>query len=195
MQVNNVSMNLSAVSSKQYPNEGYPEIALLGRSNVGKSSLINTLINRKSFARTSSTPGKTQTLNFYNIEDQLSLVDVPGYGFAKVSKKQREEFGVMIEEYLTTRDVLKGVVILVDGRHQPSEDDISMYQYVSYYHIPTLIVATKMDKVKGNQWNKTISQVKKSMQINQTDNLQLFSAETKHGKDEVWDWIEDHMKA
>lgn len=193
MQVNNVSMNMSAVSSKQYPDEGYPEIALLGRSNVGKSSLINTLINRKSFARTSSTPGKTQTLNFYNIEEQLYLVDVPGYGFAKVSKKQREEFGVMIEEYLTTRDVLKGVVILVDGRHAPSDDDISMYQYVSYYHIPTLIVATKMDKIKRNQWNKAISQVTKSMQINQTDDLQLFSAETKYGKDEVWSWIESHM--
>ena len=193
MQVNNVSMNLSAVSSKQYPDEGYPEIALLGRSNVGKSSLINTLINRKKFARTSSTPGKTQTLNFYNIEDQLYLVDVPGYGFAKVSKKQREEFGVMIEEYLTTRQVLKGVVILVDGRHKPSDDDISMYQFVSYYHIPTLIVATKMDKIKGNQWNKTISQVKKTMELNQTDDLQLFSSETKYGKDQVWDWIENYM--
>lgn len=186
-------MNLSAVSSKQYPGEGFPEIALLGRSNVGKSSLINTLINRKSFARTSSTPGKTQTLNFYNIEDQLYLVDVPGYGFAKVSKKQREEFGTMIEEYLTTRDVLRGVVILVDGRHAPSEDDISMYQFVSYYNIPTLVVATKMDKVKGNQWNKTISQVKKTIGLNQTDSLQLFSSETKYGKDEVWEWIENHM--
>lgn len=194
MQVNNVSMNLSAVSSKQYPDEGYPEIALLGRSNVGKSSLINTLINRKSFARTSSTPGKTQTLNFYKIEDQLYLVDVPGYGFAKVSKKQREEFGAMIEEYLTTRKVLKGVVILVDGRRSPSDDDVSMYQFVSYYHIPTLIVATKMDKVKRNQWNKTISQVKKTMDINQTDDLQLFSSETKSGKDEVWNWIESHMQ-
>lgn len=194
MQVNNVSMNLSAVSSKQYPGEGYPEIALLGRSNVGKSSLINTLINRKSFARTSSTPGKTQTLNFYNIEDLLYLVDVPGYGFAKVSKKQREEFGVMIEEYLTTRETLKGVVILVDGRHAPSDDDISMYQFVSYYHIPTLVVATKMDKIKGNQWNKTVSLVKKTMEINQADNLQLFSSETKKGKEEVWDWIEARMK-
>lgn len=193
MQVNNVSMNLSAVSSKQYPGEGFPEIALLGRSNVGKSSLINTLINRKSFARTSSTPGKTQTLNFYNIEDQLYLVDVPGYGFAKVSKKQREEFGTMIEEYLTTRDVLRGVVILVDGRHAPSEDDISMYQFVSYYNIPTLVVATKMDKVKGNQWNKTVSQVKKTIGLNQTDSLQLFSSETKYGKDEFWEWIENHM--
>lgn len=187
-------MNLSAVSSKQYPDEGYPEIALLGRSNVGKSSLINTLINRKSFARTSSTPGKTQTLNFYNIEDLLYLVDVPGYGFAKVSKKQREEFGVMIEEYLTTRKVLRGVIILVDGRHAPSDDDISMYQFVSYYHLPTLIVATKMDKVKKNQWNKTVSQVNKTMNINQKDQLQLFSAETKSGKDEVWEWIENHMK-
>lgn len=194
MQVNNVSMNLSAVSSKQYPDEGYPEIALLGRSNVGKSSLINALINRKSFARTSSTPGKTQTLNFYNIEDLLYLVDVPGYGFAKVSKKQREEFGVMIEEYLTTRKPLKGVIILVDGRHAPSDDDISMYQFVSYYHLPTLIVATKMDKVKKNQWNKTTSQVNKAMNINQTDQLQLFSAETKAGKEQVWDWIEKHMK-
>lgn len=194
MEVNNVSMNLSAVSAKQYPDEGYPEIALLGRSNVGKSSLINTLINRKSFARTSSTPGKTQTLNFYNIEDQLYLVDVPGYGFAKVSKKQREEFGVMIEEYLTIRKPLRGVVILVDGRHAPSDDDISMYQYVSYYHLPTLVVATKMDKVKKNQWNKTTSIVNKTMNINQTDQLQLFSAETKSGKDEVWQWIEDHMK-
>lgn len=194
MQVNNVSMNLSAVSSKQYPDEGYPEIALLGRSNVGKSSLINALINRKSFARTSSTPGKTQTLNFYNIEDLLYLVDVPGYGFAKVSKKQREEFGVMIEEYLTTRKVLKGVIILVDGRHAPSDDDISMYQFVSYYHLPTLIVATKMDKVKKNQWNKTTSQVNKAMNINQTDHLQLFSAETKAGKEQVWTWIENHMK-
>ncbi|MFC6323388.1 ribosome biogenesis GTP-binding protein YihA/YsxC [Companilactobacillus baiquanensis] len=193
MQVNNVSMNLSAVSSKQYPDDGYPEIALLGRSNVGKSSLINTLINRKSFARTSSTPGKTQTLNFYNIEDQLYLVDVPGYGFAKVSKKQREEFGAMIEEYLTTRKVLKGVIILTDGRHAPSDDDVSMYQYVSYYHIPTLIVSTKMDKVKKNQWNKSSSQILKTMQINQTDDLQMFSAETKYGKDQVWDWIESKM--
>lgn len=193
MQVNNVSMNLSAVSAKQYPDDGYPEIALLGRSNVGKSSLINTLINRKSFARTSSTPGKTQTLNFYNIEDQLYLVDVPGYGFAKVSKKQREEFGTMIEEYLTTREVLKGVIILTDGRHVPSDDDVSMYQYVSYYHIPTLIVSTKMDKVKKNQWNKSSSQIMKTMQVNQTDDIQMFSAETKYGKEQVWDWIESKM--
>lgn len=193
MKVNNVSMNMSAVSSKQYPTEGYPEIALAGRSNVGKSSLINTLINRNSFARTSSKPGKTQTLNFYNVEDLLYLVDVPGYGFAKVSKKQREEFGVMIEEYLTTRQPLKGIIILVDGRHEPSEDDISMYDFVRYYKIPVLIVATKMDKVKGNQWNKSESLIKKTMQLDDATDFQIFSAETKYGKDEVWDWIESHM--
>ncbi|GKQ42803.1 putative GTP-binding protein EngB [Companilactobacillus sp. RD055328] len=193
MKVNNVSMNMSAVSSKQYPTEGYPEIALAGRSNVGKSSLINTLINRNSFARTSSKPGKTQQLNFYNIEEQLYLVDVPGYGYAKVSKKQREEFGVMIEEYLTTRKPLKGIVILVDGRHEPSEDDISMYDFVRYYKIPVLIVATKMDKVKGNQWNKSESIIRKTMQIDETTDFQIFSAETKYGKDQVWQWIEAHM--
>lgn len=193
MQVNNVSMNLSAVSSAQYPNEGYPEIAMAGRSNVGKSSLINTLINRNSFARTSSKPGKTQTLNFYNVEDMLYLVDVPGYGYAKVSRKQREEFGVMIEEYLTTRKPLKGLIILVDGRHEPSDDDVSMYNFVKYYNIPVLIVATKMDKVKGNQWNKSESIIRKTMNIHQEDTLQLFSAETKFGKDQVWEWIEKYM--
>lgn len=193
MKVNNVSMNLSAVSSAQYPDDGYPEIALAGRSNVGKSSLINTLINRNAFARTSSKPGKTQTLNFYNIEDQLYLVDVPGYGYAKVSKKQREEFGVMIEEYLTTRKPLKGVIILVDGRHEPSEDDISMYEFVRYYNIPVLIVATKMDKVKGNQWNKSESIIRKTLEIDDQTDFQIFSSETKYGKDEVWHWIEEHM--
>ncbi|MGR3741906.1 ribosome biogenesis GTP-binding protein YihA/YsxC [Companilactobacillus sp. DQM5] len=193
MKVNNVSMNLSAVSSAQYPKEGYPEIALAGRSNVGKSSLINTLINRNSFARTSSKPGKTQTLNFYNIEDLLYLVDVPGYGYAKVSKKQREEFGVMIEEYLTTRKPLKGVIILVDGRHDPSEDDVSMYDFVKYYNLPVLIVATKMDKVKGNQWNKSEAKIKKALDLDPEDTLQMFSSETKYGKEEVWKWIEDKM--
>ncbi|WP_396022058.1 ribosome biogenesis GTP-binding protein YihA/YsxC [Bombilactobacillus thymidiniphilus] len=186
-------MDLSAVSATQYPKEGLPEIALAGRSNVGKSSLINTLIQRKSFARTSSTPGKTQTLNFYEVNQKLYLVDVPGYGYAKVSKKRRAEFGTMIEEYLTTRKVLKGIIILVDGRHAPSEDDVSMYQFVSYYKIPTLIVATKMDKVKKNQWNKTVAVVTKTLQINQRDQLQLFSSETKFGREKVWQWINEHL--
>ncbi|AXX64607.1 YihA family ribosome biogenesis GTP-binding protein [Bombilactobacillus bombi] len=193
MQIKTLKMDLSAVSATQYPTEGYPEIALLGRSNVGKSSLINTLVQRKKFARTSSTPGKTRTLNFYQINEAFYLVDVPGYGYAKVSKKQRAEFGVMIEEYLTTRQPLKGVIILVDGRRAPTADDISMYQFVSYYHLPTLVVATKMDKVKGNQWNKTISAVNKTLNLNQTDQLQLFSSQTKSGQAEVWQWIESQI--
>ncbi|UQS82752.1 ribosome biogenesis GTP-binding protein YihA/YsxC [Bombilactobacillus folatiphilus] len=192
MQIKNVTMDLSAVNSLQYPNDHWPEIALAGRSNVGKSSLINSLLKRKNFARTSSTPGKTQTLNFYGINSQLYLVDVPGYGYAKVSKKQRAEFGAMIEEYLTTRQELNGIIILVDGRHAPTDDDVSMYQFVSYYKIPTLIVATKMDKVKHNQWNKTVANVIKTLQLNQRDQLQLFSSVTKFGYDEVWHWIESH---
>ncbi|MGO3316991.1 MAG: ribosome biogenesis GTP-binding protein YihA/YsxC, partial [Leuconostoc mesenteroides] len=143
MDVHNVEMVMSAVSATQYPTDGKPEIALVGRSNVGKSSLTNTLINRKNFARTSSQPGKTQTLNFYNVEDQLYFVDVPGYGYAKVSKKQREAFGHMIEEYITSRKQLRGVISLVDARHDPSDDDISMYEWLHYYNIPILVVATK----------------------------------------------------
>ena len=128
MQIKNLKMDMSAVSAQQYPTDNLAEIALLGRSNVGKSSLINTLVQRKRFARTSSTPGKTQTLNFYQVNEAFYLVDVPGYGYARVSKQQRAQFGQMIEEYLTTRSVLQGVIILVDGRHEPTADDVSMYQ-------------------------------------------------------------------
>ncbi|NVY95725.1 YihA family ribosome biogenesis GTP-binding protein [Lactobacillus sp. DCY120] len=194
MKITDVTMNLSAVSAQQYPEQGWPEIALAGRSNVGKSSLINTLLQRKNFARTSSTPGKTQTLNFYGVNEAFYLVDVPGYGYAKVSQKKRAEFGRMIEEYLTTRQPLKGIVILVDGRHQPTADDISMYQFVSYYHLPILVVATKMDKVKKSQYNKTLSQIKQGLDLNQTDQIQLFSSQTKLGREEVWQWIEKQMK-
>ncbi|MBA1435092.1 ribosome biogenesis GTP-binding protein YihA/YsxC [Bombilactobacillus bombi] len=193
MQITDLKMDLSAVSKAQYPTDGCPEIALLGRSNVGKSSLINTLLQRKNFARTSSTPGKTQTLNFYQINQAFYLVDVPGYGYARVSKQQRAQFGAMIEEYLTTRKTLQGVIILIDGRRAPTADDVSMYQYVNYYHLPTLIVATKMDKVKKNQWNKTESLVVKTLNLNQVDQLQLFSSQTKWGQENVWEWIEEKI--
>ncbi len=157
MDVHNVEMVMSAVSASQYPTDGKPEIALVGRSNVGKSSLTNTLIQRKNFARTSSQPGKTQTLNFYDVEDKLYFVDVPGYGYAKVSKAQREAFGVMIEEYITSRKQLRGVISLVDARHEPSEDDISMYEWLHYYNIPILVVATKSDKISRGKFNKAES--------------------------------------
>ncbi|WP_294974684.1 ribosome biogenesis GTP-binding protein YihA/YsxC [uncultured Leuconostoc sp.] len=194
MDVHNVDMVMSAVSAAQYPTDGKPEIALVGRSNVGKSSLTNTLIQRKNFARTSSQPGKTQTLNFYNVEDKLYFVDVPGYGYAKVSKKQREEFGHMIEEYITSRKQLRGVVSLVDARHEPSDDDVSMYEWLHYYNIPILIVATKSDKISKSKFNKYASNIKQTLGFDEDESdFQFFSSETKYGKDEVWQWIETHI--
>ncbi|WP_054670856.1 ribosome biogenesis GTP-binding protein YihA/YsxC [Lentilactobacillus senioris] len=194
MDVHNVELTISAVAPKQYPSGNLPEIALVGRSNVGKSSLTNTLINRRSFARTSSQPGKTQTLNFYQIEQQLYFVDVPGYGYAKVSKVEREKWGQMIETYLTSRDQLKGVITLVDGRHAPTEDDIAMHEWLNYYNIDTLVVATKMDKIAKSKWNKQEKIIRQSLEMSGTEPLVLFSAVSKTGKDAVWDWIEERTK-
>jgi GTP-binding protein len=193
--VNDVSLRISAVAASQYPTDGWPEIALVGRSNVGKSSLTNRLINRKALARTSGAPGKTRTLNFYAVENELFLVDVPGYGYAKVSKKQRAEFGAMIEAYLTKRSVLRGVVQLVDGRHVPTADDVSMYRYLAYYELPVLVVATKMDKVKRSQFNRSESMIRKTLGLTPATRVVLFSAQEGFGKDAVWDWIEAHMAA
>lgn len=190
MDVHSVELTISAVAPKQYPAGDQPEIAFVGRSNVGKSSLTNVLINRRNFAHTSGQPGKTQTLNFYHIENQLYFVDVPGYGYAKVSKKQRADFGRMIENYLTKRPQLKGVILLVDGRHAPTDDDIQMYQWLAYYQLPVLVVATKMDKVKGSRFTQTIKLVKTSLNLDQGTPLVLFSAKTKRGKDQVWQWIQ-----
>ncbi|HJA27223.1 MAG TPA: ribosome biogenesis GTP-binding protein YihA/YsxC [Candidatus Limosilactobacillus intestinigallinarum] len=190
MDVHNVNLTISAVAADQYPKTDYPEVALVGRSNVGKSSLTNVLINRRNFAHTSSQPGKTQTLNFYDVEDRLYFVDVPGYGYAKVSKKERERFGQMIEQYLTQREQLRGVIQLVDARHVPTADDVSMYEWLDFYHIPTLVVGTKCDKVKSNVWNRQESQIRKRLGMAPDAPLILFSATTKHGKDQVWQWIE-----
>ncbi len=189
MDVHQVELTISAVQASQYPTGDQPEIALVGRSNVGKSSLTNVLINRKNFAHTSSQPGKTQTLNFYHVEEALYFVDVPGYGYAKVSKKQREQFGKMIEAYLSTRNQLKGVIELVDGRHAPTEDDQSMYQWLTYYQVPTLVVATKVDKVKPSRYNQIEKAVRQGLGMEKGAPLLLFSAETKRGKDVVWQWI------
>lgn len=148
MKVVDAEFVISAVSEKQYPKDDLPEFALAGRSNVGKSSLINTIVNRRKLARTSQQPGKTQTLNFYKVNNELYLVDVPGYGYAKVSKKQRAAFGEMIQDYLETRADLKGLILLVDARHNPTADDINMFNYALCLDIPILVVATKMDKLK-----------------------------------------------
>ncbi len=193
MKVHNVEMIMSAVRPEQYPTEGYPEFALAGRSNVGKSSFINKMISRKGLARTSSKPGKTQTLNFYKIEEKLFFVDVPGYGYAKVSKSSREAWGKMIEEYLTSRELLKAVVLIVDLRHEPSDDDCVMYDFLVHYEIPAIVIATKADKLKRGQLNPHKKRVRDVLDMRPEDELILFSSETGQGYEEAWRAIKKWM--
>ena len=189
MKITSVDFITSAVRRSQYPTDEKPEFLLVGRSNVGKSSFINTLVNRKSVARISSIPGKTQTLNFYLINKSFYLVDVPGYGFAKVSKKLKNKFGIIIEDYLKERDNLKQVFMLVDFRHKPTEDDVIMYNYLKYYNIPVTIIATKTDKVSRNSYDKNIKIIKETLNLIDTDDLILFSVISKTGKIDVHDKI------
>ena len=194
MKVNthNADILLSATNKSHYPKDDIPEVALAGRSNVGKSSFINTMLNRKNLARTSGKPGKTQLLNFFNIDDKLRFVDVPGYGYARVSKKEREKWGKMIEEYLTSRENLRAVVSLVDLRHEPSADDVQMYEFLKYYEIPVILVATKADKIPRGKWNKHESMIKKKLDFDKTDTFIIFSSVNKTGVEEAWDAIFDH---
>ncbi|MCH4168328.1 MAG: ribosome biogenesis GTP-binding protein YihA/YsxC [Streptococcaceae bacterium] len=194
MNIHNAEIVISAVSPAQYPDTGLPEIALAGRSNVGKSSFINTLLNRKNLARTSGKPGKTQQLNFYNIDDTLHFVDVPGYGYAKVSKAERAKWGQMIETYLTTRENLRAVVSLVDMRHEPTQDDIQMYNFLKYYQIPVIVVATKADKIPRGKWNRHESIIKKALQFEPTDHFIQFSSITKDGREQSWQVIESYIQ-
>lgn len=193
MKVHNVEMIMSAVKPEQYPDEGYPEFALAGRSNVGKSSFINKMIGRKSLARTSSKPGKTQTLNFYKIEEQLFFVDVPGYGYAKVSKTEREAWGQMIEVYLTEREPLRAVVQIVDVRHPPTQDDCVMYDFLVHYDIPAIIIATKLDKIPKGKVNKHLKIIKDKLGMRKGDPLIPFSSEKGIGMDQAWKEIEKRM--
>jgi len=186
---------ISAVSKKQYPNEGLPEIALAGRSNVGKASLINKVINRKNLARTSGRPGKTQALNFYRINEEFFFVDLPGYGFAKVSQKIKEQWAKFIEEYLKGRKELRGVIQVVDIRHEPTNDDLTMYEWLQFYQLPTLIVATKADKISRGQWQKHTKQIKEKLKLPSSQPLVIFSAETGQGVEEVQEWIEKFVKS
>ncbi|MFS9035867.1 ribosome biogenesis GTP-binding protein YihA/YsxC [Streptococcus australis] len=194
MKVNthNADILLSATNKSHYPQDDIPEVALAGRSNVGKSSFINTMLNRKNLARTSGKPGKTQLLNFFNIDDKLRFVDVPGYGYARVSKKEREKWGKMIEEYLTSRENLRAVVSLVDLRHEPSADDVQMYEFLKYYEIPVILVATKADKIPRGKWNKHESMIKKKLDFDRTDTFIIFSSVNKTGVEEAWDAIFDY---
>ncbi|MCH4825605.1 MAG: ribosome biogenesis GTP-binding protein YihA/YsxC [Planococcus sp. (in: firmicutes)] len=193
MKVNNVELVISAVRPDQYPEDGLPEFALAGRSNVGKSSFINKMIGRKSMARISSKPGKTQTLNFYKIEEKLFYVDVPGYGYAKVSKSEREAWGKMIERYITDREPLRAVIQIVDLRHPPSKDDVAMYEFMKHFEIPCIIIATKADKIPKGKWDKHKKIVRTTLDMEKTDPLIVFSSETGLGKDEAWQEIESRM--
>ena len=194
MKVNthNADILLSATNKSHYPQDDIPEVALAGRSNVGKSSFINTMLNRKNLARTSGKPGKTQLLNFFNIDDKLRFVDVPGYGYARVSKKEREKWGKMIEEYLTTRENLRAVVSLVDLRHEPSADDVQMYEFLKYYEIPVILVATKADKIPRGKWNKHESMIKKKLDFDKSDTFIIFSSVNKTGVEEAWNAMFDY---
>lgn len=193
MDVHKADIVISAVSPAQYPSTGLPEIALAGRSNVGKSSFINRMINRKGLARTSGKSGKTQTLNFYIIEEQFYFVDVPGYGYAKVSKTERAKWGQMLETYLTQRDTLKAVLSVVDLRHAPSSEDVQMYEFLKYYELPVIVVATKADKIPRGKWNKHIKIVKDTLNFDENDEFIMFSSETGEGKEEAWNVIEKYL--
>ena len=194
MKINSVELTSLAVRVSQYPNDKLPEFLLVGRSNVGKSSYINTLINRKNYAHTSSTPGKTQTLNFYLVNDMFYLVDVPGYGYARTSKDVQKKFGLMIEEYLKTRENLERVFLLIDFRHKPMEDDILMYNFLKYYHLDVTIVATKYDKVKTNDRVKQEKVIKETFDLQPNDNIVYFSSITKKGKDEIYKIINTYLE-
>lgn len=192
MQIESVNEPIIAVRRSQYPEDKKSEFLLVGRSNVGKSSFINTLIERKNFARTSSKPGKTQTLNFYLVNDAFYLVDVPGYGYASVSKDTQKKFGLMIEEYLKSRENLKHVFMLIDYRHKPTEDDVLMYEFLKYYNLDITIVATKYDKVSKNSRIKQDKLIKDTLKFNDNEFI-TFSTVTKKGRSEVLSILEEKI--
>jgi GTP-binding protein len=193
LKVNQAEFVISAVGPSQYPEDALPEIALAGRSNVGKSSLINCLISRKNLARTSSQPGKTQTLNYYKVNQDLYFVDLPGYGYAKVSKTKREQWGKFIESYLMNRETLRLVMQLVDLRHPPSKDDQAMYEWLRHNDVPVLVVATKADKIPKSQWAKHLKIVRETLGMDKGVQPLMFSSELGLGKDELWGILEQAM--
>ncbi len=193
MKVVSSEIVISAVRPEQYPETDLPEFALAGRSNVGKSSFINKMLNRKGLARISSKPGKTQTLNFYLINEILHFVDVPGYGYAKVSKSERAAWGRMIETYFTSREQLRAAVLIVDLRHPPTQDDVMMYDFLKHYDIPCIIIATKADKIPRGKWQKHLKVTKETLDLEENDQIVLFSSETGEGKDKAWSILQSYM--
>ena len=190
MVIKNVSLETVIGVTSKIPDNQMPEIAFAGKSNVGKSSLINALTNRKSLARTSSQPGKTQTINFYNINDELYFVDLPGYGYAKVSQQEKEKWGKMIEKYLHRSKVLQAVFLLVDIRHEPSANDKQMYEWIMANGYHPIVIATKLDKINRSQVAKQVKIVKQGLGVDKDTIVIPFSAETKQGREEIYDLID-----
>ena len=193
MQINSVDLKSIAVRTSQYPEDNLPEFLLVGRSNVGKSSFINTLIERKNFAHTSSKPGKTTTLNFYLVNNEFYIVDVPGYGFALGGREKQKKFGMMIEEYLKTRSSMRKVFLLVDYRHKPTEDDVLMYNFLTYYNIDVEVVATKYDKVNKSGRAKQDKVIRETLKLPEAKPLIPFSTITKKRKEEDYSIIESKL--
>ena len=191
MQINKSELEAVAVKSAQYPESGGPEKALAGRSNVGKSSLLNLLTRRKNLARVSGSPGKTRTINFYRINDEFRIVDLPGYGYARVSKSESEKWGAMMESYLENREGLLKVIQLVDIRHKPSAQDVQMYDYLKYFNLDGIVVATKADKVSSNQRSKNILEIRKTLGMSKSDKIIPVSALKKSGHEALLDEIEN----
>ncbi|TYO98049.1 ribosome biogenesis GTP-binding protein YihA/YsxC [Desulfallas thermosapovorans] len=196
MKITSAEFVTSATGLDKCPAGSRPEVALAGRSNVGKSSLLNNLVSRRRLARTSNTPGRTQLINFFSINDMFYLVDLPGYGFAKVPVRVKARWGKMIEDYLARREQLRGLILLVDVRHKPTADDQQMYHWLSTYHIPTLVVATKADKLSRGRAIQNLAMIRKNLQLPASAPLILFSAVTGQGKEEIWaviqNWVENY---
>lgn len=180
---------ISAPDKKSWPDTDLPEVVLAGRSNVGKSSFINTMCGRKKLAYVGNSPGKTRLLNFFNLDDKYMFVDVPGYGYAKISKTQLLKFGQVMEDYFSQRKQKKGMVLLVDARHKPTEDDITMMEFARYYEIPICVVATKMDKVKPSQKHKQLKEIRRVLDMREDEPLFPFSSERKEGMEPIWDYL------
>ncbi|HHV98395.1 MAG TPA: YihA family ribosome biogenesis GTP-binding protein [Clostridiaceae bacterium] len=184
--INNARFEITAVSPEQYPEGGLPEIAFVGRSNVGKSSIINALLNRNKLARVASTPGKTKEINFYNIDNSLRFVDLPGYGYASVSKSKKSSWGEIIETYLNTRNELKMLIMLVDIRHTPTSDDVLMHDWIQHSNLPYIVVATKADKISRNQLAGRLKDIRSALHTGENVQIIPFSSVSKQGRDEIW---------
>lgn len=194
MKIRSSEITMSAVHRHQYPTDGIPEIALAGRSNVGKSSLTNALLNRRNFARTSSTPGKTRTINFYLINKEFFFVDLPGYGYAKVAKSEKDKWGQVMERYLQDRDELCAIFLLVDIRHEPTADDKMMYDWIKYYGYDCIVVATKADKISRGQYLKHLSVIRKKLQLEKDEKIIPVSSSKKTGIEELWSEIVEQYR-